>query len=87
MTETTEKYQEKDHHTHILELPDTYIGSSIEEEKELRNLNIYFIHFGLRRSILFFFKNIIFFYKCNINTYPHVAFFLKLLLFCEKILT
>ena len=35
MTETTEKYQEKDHHTHILELPDTYIGSSIEEEKEL----------------------------------------------------
>ena len=36
MTDTTEKYQEKDHHTHILELPDTYIGSSIEEEKELR---------------------------------------------------
>ena len=31
-----EKYQEKDHHTHILDLPDTYVGSSIEEEKELR---------------------------------------------------
>ena len=30
------QYQEKDHHEHILDLPDTYIGSSTEEEKELK---------------------------------------------------
>ena len=34
-SKTSSKYQQMEHLQHIKELPDTYVGSSIKEEKEL----------------------------------------------------
>ena len=34
-TSNNSKYQQMEHIKHIKELPDTYVGSSIKEEKEL----------------------------------------------------
>ena len=38
-TETDSKYQQWEHIKHIRELPDTYVGSSIKEEKDLYVFN------------------------------------------------
>ena len=35
MTDVDSKYQQWEHIKHIRELPDTYVGSSIKEEKDL----------------------------------------------------
>ena len=38
-SDESSKYQQMEHLQHIKELPDTYVGSSIKEEKEMYILN------------------------------------------------